>query len=118
MSRLEVVDSALLKRLTGSHSKSPSEFQHLETGTWKLRHHLTYHRLLYHHHILTRGDDEKIKKIYFKQKEDCVKGDWYKLIEADFKVLEIELNEDEIFSTPKNEYKVKIKDLITKAAFK
>ena len=112
------MDSALLKRLTGSHSKSPSEFQHLETGTWKIRHHLTYQRLLYHHHILTRGDEETIKKIYFKQKEDSVRGDWYKLLEADFKFLEIELNEDEICHTPKNIYKVKIKDLISKAAFK
>ena len=42
LSRLVVVDSALLKRLTGSHSKCPSEFHHLETGTWKLRHHLIY----------------------------------------------------------------------------
>ena len=42
MSRLEVVVSALLKRLTGSHSKCPSKFHHLETGTWKLRHHLIY----------------------------------------------------------------------------
>ena len=85
MSRLEVVDSALLKRLTGSHSKCPSEFHHLETGTWMLRHHLTYHRLLYHHHILTREDGETIRKIYFKQKKDSVKGNWYKIIESDFK---------------------------------
>ena len=33
LSRLEVVDTALLKKLTGGHSKCPSEFVHMETGT-------------------------------------------------------------------------------------
>ena len=118
LSRLEVVDSALLKRLTGSHSKCASEFHHLETGTWKLRHHLTYNRLLYHYHILTREDGETIKKIYFKQKEDSVKGYWYKIVEQDFKFLEIEINEEQISCTSKSEYKFQIKHLISKAAFK
>ena len=62
----------------------------METGTWKLRHHLTYQRLLYHHHILTREDGETIKKVYMKQKEESFKGDWFKLLEKDFKLLEIE----------------------------
>jgi hypothetical protein len=118
ISRLEVVDSALLKRLTGSHAKCPSEFHHLETGTWKLRHHLTYLRLMYHHHILTREDDETIKKIYFKQKEENVKGDWYQLLKSDFIFIEKDLNENEIMSTPKNVYKNQMKSLINKAAFK
>ena len=47
LSRLEVVDSALLKKLTGGHAKCPTEFHHLETSTWKVRHHLTYLRLMY-----------------------------------------------------------------------
>ena len=118
MSRLEVVDSALLKRLTGSHSKCPSEFHHLETGTWKLRHHLTYLRLMYHHQILTREDSETVKKIYLKQKEEYVKGDWYQLLKGDFQFIGQDINENEICSTPKSEYKIKIKSLINKAAFK
>ena len=62
LARLEVVDSSLLRRLTGGHVKCPTEFLHLETKTWKLRHHLTYLRLVYHHHILTREDGETIKR--------------------------------------------------------
>ena len=75
LARLEVVDSALLRQLTGSHSKCASEFHHFETGTWKLRHILTYRRLLYHHNILCRDENETIKKIYRKQKENSIKGD-------------------------------------------
>ena len=73
ISRLKVVDNALLVRLTGGHSKCASEFNYLETGTLKLRHHLTYLRLLYHHHILTRDKNETISKIYFKQKRRIFK---------------------------------------------
>ena len=43
-----------LVKLTAGHSKCPTEFHHLETSTWKLRHHLSYQRLLFHYHILTR----------------------------------------------------------------
>ena len=42
LARLEVVDTSLLGQLTGGHSKCGTEFHHLETATWKLRHHLTY----------------------------------------------------------------------------
>ena len=31
LGQLEVVDTALLGKLTGGHSKSPTEFHHLET---------------------------------------------------------------------------------------
>ena len=118
LGRLEVVDTALLVKLTGGHSKCPTEFNHLETSTWKLRHHLSYQRLMYHDHILTREDTETIKKIYQKQKEKPCKGDWYQLLKEDLVFIECEMDENAIFSTPKNSYKKKIKDLVIKAAFK
>ena len=105
---MEVVDNALLVRLTGGQSKCPSEFNYLETGSLKLRHILTYRRLMYHHEILSREDSETIKKIYMKQKTDRVRGDWIKLLEQDFQFIGIEMKENEISATPKSEYKLKI----------
>ena len=116
LTRMEVVDSALLVRLADGHSKCPSEFNHMETGTWKLRHHLSYLRLLYHHHILTREKEETISKIYYKQKQSCSKGDWFQLLQGDFDFIRVEMNEDQIIQTPKCEYKKKIKALVDKAA--
>ena len=49
---------ALLVRLTDGQSKCP-----YESGTLKLRHILTYRRLMYHHEILSREDSEPIKKL-------------------------------------------------------
>ena len=101
LARMEVVDSSLLRRLTDGHVKCATEFLHLETGTWKLRHHLTYLRLMYHHHILQRDDTETIKKIYEKQKTNFVKGDCFQLLLKDFEFIKKDLNEKEICEMPK-----------------
>ena len=53
-----------------------------------------------------------------KQKEESFKGDWFKLLEKDFKLLEIVMNENEIAATSKDTYKQKIKQLVNIAAFK
>ena len=108
LARLEVVDSALLVRLSGGHSRCASEYNHLETGTLKLCHNLSYLRLLYHYHILTRDKEETIRKIYTKQKEDPIKGDWFKLLQEDFKFIDIDMDEEKISETNKNTYKKKI----------
>ena len=118
LARIEAIDSALLCKLTGGHTKCASEFNHLETGTWKLRHILSYHRLIYHHNILSRGGKETINKIYRKQKSNSVKGDWIKLLEKDFDFIGIQMNEEQIINTPKDAYKKEIKSLIQKAVFK
>ena len=72
---------------------------------------------MYHHNIISRQENETIFKIYKKQQEDCVKGDWLKLLEKDFKFIGVEMNEEKIRSTPKDIYKKEIKQLIDKAAF-
>ena len=67
---------------------------------------------MYHHEILSRDDNETIKKIYTKQKEDKTRGDWVTLLEADFQFIGIDLKEEEICSITKSEYKEKIKSLL------
>ena len=62
-------------------------------------------RIMYHHHILTRDKEETIYKIYDKQKEETVKGDWLDLLKSDFDFIKKEIDENEISSTPKSLYK-------------
>merc|ERR1711989_283291 len=116
--RLEQVGTHLLKLLLEGHSKCPSVFYHLETGTLMLRHILTQNRMMYHHHILTRNENETILKIYKKQKEEYVKGDWYQLLKEDFIFVENEMNDEEIKKIPKETYKKMVKKMVKKAAFK
>ena len=117
LKQLEQVDSHFLKLLVKGHSKCPIVFQHLETGTLKLRHILTIHRLLYHHHIVNLGENETVKKVYNKQKEESTKGDWIKLVEKDFLFIEANMNDEEIKTMSKNKYKTWVKEKVKKAAF-
>ena len=84
-----------------------TEVLHFETGTWKLRHHLTYLRLMYHHHILTRDDNETIEIFFVKQRDDHIKGDWFQLLTKDFQFIEEDMNEKEICEMSKALYKKK-----------
>ena len=113
------MDEALLRSLLYSaHSKVALEFLHLESGTLKFRHILSMNRMMYHHHLLTTDDEESIKKIYDKQKEDPTKGDWYELLQNDFKFIGEEINEEQIKSMSKSEYKKHIKELVQIASYK
>ena len=65
---------------------------------------------MYPHHILTRDDNETIKKIYLKQTENHVKEDWFQLLSKDFEFIERDINEKEISEMSK--------DLMNKAVLK
>ena len=73
---------------------------------------------MFHHHILNLEEDETVRRIYEKQKESCLKGDWIELVREDFKFMNIDMDENQIRNYPKEVYRQKIKKLIRKAAFK
>ena len=118
MDRLEQVDLALLKQLVDGHSKCSKVFYYLEFGVISLRHLIMSRRLMYHHHILTREDNETIKKVFMKQKESHLRGDWYKLIISDFEFIEEEIDEDFIKSIQKEDYREYINSKIKAGAYK
>ena len=95
--RMEQVDFSLLRALQGGgHSKCGTEFLLLEFGVLKLRHTIMKRRIMFHYHILTLNDNETVKKIYLKQKESNIKGDWYKTLQEDYEFIEEEKNYEEI----------------------
>ena len=49
---------------------------------------------MYHHHIITREDNETIKKVYNTQQEDNTKGDWFDLLMKYFKFIGVEMDEN------------------------
>ena len=53
-----------------------------------------------------------------KQKEDSLKGDWYQTLEKDFKLIGMDMKDEEVMKIPKSEYKKDIKPKVTQAAFK
>ena len=115
--RLEQVDVAALKALVAGHSKCPTAFYFLEFGTLMVRHKVMIKRLMYHHHIISREDDELVKKVYNKQKENCSKGDWIETVRTDFEFINVIMDENTIKCTPKVQYKKFVNEKVKEAAF-
>ena len=52
-----------------------------------------------------------------KKKTDHTKGDWFQLLLEDFKFVEDTMDEEKLNKCPKIEYKKKVTEMVTKAAF-
>ena len=71
-------------------------------------------RILYFQTIVTRNDDELVKKIFDAQMADPVKGDWVNMLKEDFQYLGEEINENEAKTTARYEFKKNIKSKVRK----
>ena len=60
---------------------------------------------MYLHHILSRGKEELIRKIYEAQKRKPVKNDWINIVRRDCEELKIKFNESQISSLKKSNFK-------------
>ena len=96
IARLQIIDNALLRENTSSHAKIATEFLYLETGTLPITQIITSRRLNYLKHILDKNENELIKRIYNEQKEDPIKGDWFKLVQTDLESIDPNLDEKQI----------------------
>jgi hypothetical protein len=83
IAKLEAVDESLLRNILKAHSKTAKEFLYLETGTIPIRWIVAQRRINYLKHILSRDDNELIKKVYLAQRENPTRGDFAKLVEKD-----------------------------------
>ena len=56
---------------------------------------------MFHYHLITRDSKELIFKVYTKQKEDSLRGDWYQTLMKDFEFIGEEMDDGEK-NIPKN----------------
>ena len=76
---------------------------------------LAARRLIYLQHILKRNNTELLKKVYLSQKANPKKGDFVDLVSEDAKLIELDINEEDIENMSKT---VKtVKRAVRKAAF-
>ena len=90
VSQIELVDNQLLRKILCAHAKTPVEFLYLETGALPVRFVISSKRLNYLRHIHNIKEHELLKRVFSAQKENPVKGDWYKLVKEDLNQLNIE----------------------------
>ena len=116
--KFEKVDEFLLKGLTNSHSKIPLPALYMDLGVEPLRFTWAARRIMYLHTLLTRDQTELTNKIYKAQKEDPIDGDFYKLVTDDMKMIEFNINEEDICKFGKKDLMKIVKMKCKEAAFK
>ena len=82
---METLDQQLLRSILNAHKNTTKEFLYLETGAVPIRWILPQRRINYLKHILTRNDDELIKKVFLAQKDKPMQGDFVKVVEEDLR---------------------------------
>ena len=113
----EKIDEALIKGLTASHSKIPICALYLETGQVPVRYILACRRILYLQTILHRTDEELIKRVYLAQRADTTEGDFCQLVDADMRLLDLQLTDSQIESQSSFDLKKIVKVKARQAAF-
>ena len=114
---IETIDRTLMRFLVGAHAKTPSEILYLETATIPLRYTMSIRRLMYHQSILSRSEDELIKKVYEEQKLNPLRGDWIEKLKEDFLFIGEEFDEENAKKCTKTEYKKYIKEKVRQNVF-
>ena len=112
-----MLDRKILRLILGAHGKAPHEMLYLETGALKISHVIAVRRLLYHHNILKRHDDEIILKIYKAQLKSPSKGDWVTMLADDMKKYNINITDETVKSLSKAAFKTIVKKQVKEYAF-
>ena len=105
MEIIESCDAQFMRKILNSYAKTVRELYYLELGKLKLNHIISKRRLLLLHHILTRKNDELIKKVYLIQKLKPTDGDFYLIIRKLLKKYDLNYTDDEISQMKKNKFK-------------
>ena len=111
------LDHYLMRKIINCHSKVPIEIMYLETNTLPIEFILASRRINYLHNILSKKNDELIKRIYQAQKKDPCKGDWCELVQSDMDIVEINMDDNTIRNMSKKIFKAYVKKCAKSAAF-
>ena len=90
---LEAIDQQLLRNILNAHSKTTKEFLYLETGTLPIRWIIPQRRINFLKHMMTRTDDELLKKVFLAQKDNPTQGDFVKALLQDLKTFGLSYEE-------------------------
>ena len=84
------MDESLLRGILSAHTK-PKETLYLETNSVPLWYIIKSRRVMYLHNILTRSENELIKRVFEVQRREMTKGDFVELVLEDIGYLQLDL---------------------------
>ena len=111
------IESIYCISLLLSQYRFSNAFIILEFGVLQLRHRIVAKRVIFHHHILTRGNHELIKKVYLKQQENSLMGDWFQTLSFSFSFIGEEIDDQKVSNLSKYQYRIYIPRKIKKPYF-
>ena len=114
--QLQIIDNQLLRKICNAHSKTSTAFLHLETGTMPLKYVITSRRLNFLKEILSRKNSDLIYHIFAVQYENPLKGDFVKLIEDNFKLINEKFDMKFIKGMSKKKFKKSVKGKVRKSS--
>jgi hypothetical protein len=112
ITELKLIDNQILRFICSAQAKTPVEFLFLETGSLSLSHIISQRRIIYLNEIITREDNELVKRIYRAQKDNPTRGDFVELVTEDLKTIKEDFDEDIFLKYSKIEFKNHIKKKI------
>ena len=83
MDQIEGIDRMFLRRIFQVPNSVPTSFLYLETGCIPLKYVMKMKRVMFLHHILTREENALIKRFFWAQVQQPVKGDWCLVVRQD-----------------------------------
>ena len=110
IAELKLIDNQILRFICSAQAKTPVEFLFLESGSLSLSHIISQRRIIYLHEILTREDNELVKRIYRAQKDNPTRGDFVELVTEDLKMIKEDFDEDNFLKFSKIDFKNHIKN--------
>ena len=116
--KLEQVDRMFFRKLFQVPNGTAIEAFYLETSSIPIWYILIGRRLLYLWDILSKDENELVRKVFDSQKTLSVKNDWAIQIKHDLMDCEINLSELEISKLKRSVYKKLIKEKIHHIAAK
>ena len=105
VNQLEIIDKILLRYIFDAHPKTGIEWLYSDAGKLNLGSLMQIRRLMYLWHILSRGENELIRRVYTTQKLSSNTGDWIGLVEQDKQQLGIDMSDHEIQGVSKEMFK-------------
>ena len=115
---LDTVDHKVMNVICAGHAKTASEFYYLETGTIPLKYLIASRRILYLKNILSRSDEELIKRVYTAQRDNPTQGDFVELVRKDLEDIDELFDEEAICSQDNSLFKKCLKKKIKQVAFR
>ena len=106
---LTIIDHKILRLITGAQAKVPIEMLFLETSQLPVKNIIASRRILYLHNILSRHEDELVRRVYCAMKNSPLKGDWCNTVIQDMENIGLTLSEEAISQTSISVFKTIVK---------